>query len=257
MKLLLPVFLILASTFIPAFSEELDGDVASEEKKLLKGYVSKVPEGTKLNILVETPIDEKLSMTGDKFLAKTVEDIIIDKNVVVPEGSIVTGIISEITPAKRLHKSGKVKIEFNNIATGDGREIPIVASVLSRGGIIKGRYDTKRKLIAIGTLAGPVVAGFGAGLAAEGSPLGGIVGAGLGTVSGIGLFLYQRGNMIDIKTGDELKIKLTEDVFVPEKIADDEKKKIEPGEPELSEENVIEKDFDEEVEAENNKKAEL
>ena len=200
-------------------SEELNNEkefnLDLQEPTLLKGYVSKIPVGTKISIILETPADELTSMIGDEVVARTSEDIVVDGKVVIPAGSTVIGNISEINYAKRLHRSGNLRIEFKNLALSDGRQAPIVASILSRSGLIKGKYTKKRALIAGATIVGPAAAGFGAGLAAEGSAVGATVGAVIGALGGIGLFLFQRGNMVDIRAGDEMEIELTEETLLP------------------------------------------
>jgi len=186
-----------------------------QKAPLLKGHISKVPGGTKLKIILETPIDELTSMVDDEITARTAENIEIDGKVVIPAGSTVVGKISETSLAKRLHKAGTVRVEFKNLTMPDGRQVPILASVLTHSGLIKGKYNKKRALIAGATFLGPAAAGFGAGLAAEGSLVGAGIGALVGTLAGVGLFTFQKGNMVDLKSGDELSIELTEEALVP------------------------------------------
>ena len=206
--------------------QNFDDDQEAEDKKesakddtadipLLKGHVSKVPGGTKLKIIFETSVDEITSMVDDEITARISENVEIGGNVVIPAGSTVTGKISEINPAKRLHKSGTVRIEFKNLTMPDGREAPIVASALTHSGLIKGKLTKKSALISTATIIGPAAAGFGAGLAAEGSLVGAGIGALVGTLAGAGLFAFQRGNMVELKSGDELNIELTEEALVP------------------------------------------
>lgn len=200
--------------------EEDNAEIKTEtssvkEKEVLKGYVSKVPSGTKIKVIVETPINEETVNEDDEFTAKTSEDILVDEETIVPAGSTVKGVISDINHAKRLHRSGSVRIEFKSILKPDGVEVPIVASVLTHSGLLKGKLTPKNALISTATVATPALAGAGAGIAAEGSGLGLVVGAALGLLGGIALYFYQRGNMVDIKAGDELKIELTEEALVP------------------------------------------
>jgi len=154
-------------------------------------------------------------MIDDEISARISKDIVIDGQAVVPAGSTVIGVISEINPARRLHKAGNVRIEFKSLTVPDGRQIPIVASVLTRSGLIKGKLTKKAALISTATVVGPAVAGFGAGLAAEGSPVGGIIGAAAGAAVGTALFFFQRGNKVDIKAGDEMDIELVEEALLP------------------------------------------
>ena len=197
----------------PVGQDSLD---IGDEPSVLKGYVSKIPIGTKLNVILETPIDEETSKVDDEITAKTSEDVAIDGNIVVPADSTVVGEISEINPAKRFHRAGNVRIEFKSLTLTDGRQVPIVASVLTRSGLIKGKYTKKTALISGATIVTPAAAGFGAGIAAEGSPLGGAIGAALGLLAGVALFAFQRGNMVDIKAGNEFEIELIEEALLPE-----------------------------------------
>ena len=196
--------------------DDLQPESESRNKPtLLKGRVTKVPGGTKLKVILETPIDEISSMADDEITPKTSENVVVDGGVVIPAGSTVVGIISEISHGKRLHKSGNVRIEFKSLTMPDGNKIPIVASVLTHSGLIKGKLTKKNALISTATIVGPAAAGFGAGLAAEGSLVGAGIGALVGTLAGVGLFSFQKGNMVDLKSGDELSIELTEEALVP------------------------------------------
>lgn len=221
-KCILFVVMFLMNYLVcPLFANEMDElDVSAKIKNnnnvcVLKGYVSKVPAETKLKIIVETPIDEETSKIDDEIIARTLEDVAINGNVLLPADSTVIGIISDINTAKRLHKSGNIRIDFKSLTTPDGRQIPIVASVLTNSGLLKGKFTKKTAFISSATVVAPVLAGVGAGLAVDGSALGAGVGALLGALAGLGLFAFQRGNMVDIMAGDELTIELTESAVVP------------------------------------------
>lgn len=245
-------FLLLSIFFahvLTAYCTDLNlvaNEIESNEKVcLLKGYVSKVPSGTKLRIILETPIDEVTNQIDDEVTARIAENVIVGGDILLPAGSTVIGIISEIHPARRLHRAGKIRIEFKNITTPEGKQVPIVASILTRGGLLKGKYTKKTALIAGATLVGPLAAGVGAGLAAEGGPLGATVGGALGALAGIGLFAFQRGNMVDIKAGEELNIELTEEALIPSEEDTLSVKKKEETVSEQEKENREEKDFTE------------
>jgi hypothetical protein len=183
--------------------------------KLLRGHVSKIPTGTKLKIIIETPINEETSAVNDEIRGKVLKSVYIDKELAIPEGSEVVGNISEISPARKFHRPGKAKVEFKSIKMPDGLQLPISASVLTHKGTIKGNYTKKTGLISAGSILGPIAAGAGAGLLIDSSPIGIGIGAGLGAVAGLGLFLYEKGNKVNIKAGEKLNIELTEDALMP------------------------------------------
>jgi|GEM_PF-3054633 len=183
--------------------------------KLLRGHISKIPIGTKLKIIIETPINEETSAVNDEIRGKVLKSVYIDKELAIPEGSEVVGTLSEISQARKFHRPGKAKVEFKSIKMPDGLQLPISATVLTHKGTIKGDYTKKTGLISAGSILGPIAAGAGAGLLIDSSPIGIGIGAGLGAVAGLGLFLYEKGNKVNIKAGEKLNIELTEDALMP------------------------------------------
>lgn len=198
-------------------TEEKPLDIKPEiqARKILKGHVSKIPTGTKFKIIVETPISEESSVINDEIQAKVLKDIYVKNQFAVPAGSIVTGVISDIVPSKKLHKAGRAKIEFKDIKTPDGLHIPISAITLHKG-VVKGKYTKKTGLISAGSILGPIAAGAGAGVLVDSSPIGIGLGAAAGAVVGLGLFLFEKGNKLSIKAGDKLSVELIEDAIIPE-----------------------------------------
>ena len=211
-KLLLLLLLNFLTINLGTYAQS---NIDPDSPTLLKGHVSKIPGGTKLRIILETPVDEFTSMVDDEIRARISENIVVNSNVVIPASSVVIGTVSEITPAKRLHKAGTVRIEFKSLMLPDGREIPIVASVLTHSGLLKGKLTKKNALISTATLLAPAAAGLGAGLVVDGSAVGAAVGAAVGVLAGASLYAFQKGNKIDIMAGEELNIELTEEAIIP------------------------------------------
>ena len=155
-------------------------------------------------------------MLDDEVSFRLSEDVLIDKLTVISAGSTLTGKLTEINPAKRLHKAGTIRIEFNNLTLSDGNQVPIVASVLTRSGLIKGKFTKKNILLSSASIIVPTAAGVGAGLvAADSSALGLGIGAAAGAVAGLALYSFQKGNMIDLMAGDEMEVELTEETMIP------------------------------------------
>ncbi len=205
-------------------SEESDIDSASDSDKpaILKGHVTKIPSGTKLKIIVETPIDELASKVDDEVSFRIAEDLLVDEAIVVPAGSILVGKLTEVNPAKRLHKSGSTRIDFKSLTLPDGIQVSVVASVLTHSGLLKGKFTKKNILLSSASIIGPTAAGVGAGLVADSSVLGLGIGAAAGAVAGLALYSFQKGNMVDIKAGDEMEIELTEEALVPALVSESE-----------------------------------
>ncbi len=210
---------------------------------VLKGYVSKIPVGTKLKITIETPINEDTTALNEEIKATVLKNIILEKQIIIPSGSEVIGEITEIVPSKRFHRAGRAKIEFKSIMTSDGLNIPINATVLTHKGVIKGKYTRKTGLISGASVLAPIAAGAGIGALIDSSPVGIGLGAAGGAILGFGIFFYQKGNKLDISAGRNLDIELTEDAFLPkEEIKSETDNSVTSEENENKDKDSVEKD---------------
>ncbi len=196
--------------------------------KLLKGYVRVVPTGTKVPIIMDTAIDSDTSQEGDEFSARTSEDLMIDGNTVVPAGSIIKGRIAQINSPKHLNRSGSIALKFDTLTTPDNRQIPLVATLVARKGVVHARRGLKDIAMDTGALTLPIAAGLGIGALAGGSSNSGtgssssigrggaaMIGAAVGAAVGIAILCSKKGKKVDVRPGDELKIELGEDLRMP------------------------------------------
>jgi hypothetical protein len=198
----------------------------TEEKKVLQGYIRVVPSGTKIPIIMDTAVDSDTSQEGDEFAARTGEDLNIDGSTVVPAGSVIKGRIAQINAPKSLNRSGSVALKFDTVTTPDNRQIPIVANLVARGGVVHARRGLKDIAMDTGTFMAPTVIGLGIGVLAGGSggsgssghigrAGGALIGAGVGAAVGVAILCIKKGKKIDVRPGDELKIELAEDLRMP------------------------------------------
>ncbi len=209
-------------------------EVAKPSTKVLKGYVKVVPTGTKIPIVMDTAVDSDTSQEGDEFSARTSEDLSIDGSTVVPAGSIIKGRIAQLNSPRALNRSGSVGLKFDTITTPDQRQIPIVANLVARGGVVHARRGLKDVAFDTGAVTLPMLAGVGIGFLAGNSGTnsngvnnnnsnnkigrggGALIGAGVGIAVGVAILLSKKGKKVEVKPGDELKIELAEDLRMPE-----------------------------------------
>jgi hypothetical protein len=190
--------------------------------KVLQGYIRVVPSGTKIPIIMDTAIDSDTSQEGDEFSARTAEDLTIDGSTLVPAGSMIKGRIAQLNAPRHLNRSGSVALKFDTVTTPDNRQIPIVANLVARGGVVHARRGMKDIAMDTGIVAVPAAAGLGIGLLAGnagnssiGAGGGALIGAGIGTAVGVAILLSKKGKKVDVRPGDELKIELAEDLRMP------------------------------------------
>lgn len=207
------------------------GNAKPNSDKVLKGYVRVVPTGTKIPIVMDTAVDSDTSQEGDEFSARTSEDLNIDGATVVPAGSIIKGRIAQINAPRHANRSGSVGLKFDNVTTPDGRQIPLVANLVARGGVVHARRGMKDIAVDTGTVTLPTVAGLAIGYLAGGAKSsttsstssntkigkagGAMIGVAVGMAVGAAILIAKKGKKVEVKPGDELKIELAEDLRMP------------------------------------------
>lgn len=196
----------------------------SGSPKVLQGYIRVVPSGTKIPIIMDSAVDSDTSQEGDEFAARTGEDLLIDGSTVVPAGSVIKGRIAQLNAPRALNRSGSVALKFDTVTTPDNRQIPIVANLVARGGVVHAKRGLKDIAMDTGTFALPTALGIGIGALAGGANNGSssigrgggaLIGAAVGAGIGIIILCAKKGKKIDVRPGDELKIELAEDLRMP------------------------------------------
>lgn len=222
--ILLTIFLInnivFASGDIFQGHAEFDNEYAELDKELYTGKTETLEKKDVIEMTVSQVIDGSFSFEGDEFFAEVTSDVLGDKGVVVPKGTVAHGIIRDSGSAKRLGRDGYIDLSFDYLVTPDGREIPIEGKMSTKLHPIK----AATKIVAqdIGYTAGGAVLGgiFAAqalgvesAIASSGWTLAG--GAAIGSGVGLGMALYRKGKDVLIAPGDEIKVKILSDVDLP------------------------------------------
>jgi hypothetical protein len=232
------------NTAATAASESQETTTANTEKatttadgsKPLQGYIRVVPTGTKIPIIMDTAVDSETSQEGDEFSARTAEDLTIDGATVVPAGSIIKGRIAQLNAPKHLNRGGSVALKFDTVTTPDNRQIPLVANLVKRGGVVHARRGLQDVAFDTGTVALPLLLGLGIGYVAGnnnnnnnsststsssssnnhiGKGEAAAIGAAIGLAVGVAILCAKKGKKVDVRPGDELKIELAEDLRMP------------------------------------------
>ena len=194
------------------FSNEYELD-----KELYTGKTETLEKRDTIEMTVSQVIDGSFSFEGDEFFAEVTSDVVGDKGVVVPKGTVAHGIIKDSGSAKRLGRDGYIDLTFDYLVTPDGREIPIEGKMSTKLHPIK----AATKIVAqdIGYTAGGAVLGgifaaqalgVEAAIASQGWTVAG--GAAVGTGVGLGMALYRKGKDVLISPGDEIKVRILSSV---------------------------------------------
>lgn len=192
----------------------------SPDSNIFTGETKKLDSGTKLELTVATVIGSDVSVEGDEFFAEVTSDLMVDGGVVIPLGTVCHGKVTESENEKRLGRDGYVTMEFDYILTPDGREIPVKAKMSTKSHPLKSfakvaLTDVGYTLVggAIGGILAVKLGGLGMAIASHGYTVAG--GAAIGGTVGLAQSLIRKGKPRFIQPGDQIKIKLTENMELP------------------------------------------
>jgi hypothetical protein len=184
MKLLAVLISLLVSIYaaaqappVAASDVEHSGDTTAESIVL--------HDGTLLVLRSKDPISSKLNHVGDVVRFEVAKPVMANDLVVIANGATVTARVTFAEPAQRKGKGGRLDVVFDTVELVTGGTTPIRAMSSGTGG---GRREMVGNMVTSGLLT--------AGLAAP-------------------LFLLQRGNEVEIRSGEKFGAALARELTLP------------------------------------------
>jgi hypothetical protein len=230
----LSAFLFFLLVVNPAFTENADPVDASA---VLKGSVIKTKQnqalptinendiktitpGSTVDMVISTAITTGLNQSGDEFYGKVSQDYIVDNKIVIPKGTIIHGIVEQLTDSRRMGRNGYINTRFDYMVTPDGREISIDGKHTTKDNAVAGVSKVVGRAAGYtlgGGVTGAVMAlrlgGVAAVAATNGYVLAGAAAAG-GAV-GLTSAMLTRGKSAMIQPGAEIRVKITDSLKLP------------------------------------------
>ena len=161
-----------------------------------------IPVGQELDVRLQTPLSSETSTVEQRFEATTAADLMQDGRVLIPAGSIVRGVVSDVKRPGRVDRVGSLTLSFDRI-TVRGRDYPF-------RGMATQVFESRGIRDEVGT------AGGGAGVGAViGGLIGGVKGAVLGAVIGAGgAIAATEGKDIQLPAGSIIRVRLDSSINV-------------------------------------------
>jgi hypothetical protein len=154
-----------------------------------------IPVGQELDVRLRTALSSKTAQVEDRFEATTLVDLFVGEELLVPAGSVMGGIVSNVEKATRTDRKGSLTLVFDTL-TVRGRKHDIRASVteMVESSGIKGEAGK----IGVGAAAGAIIGGI----------LGGVKGALAGVlIGGGGTILATPGVDVELEAGTVLRVR--------------------------------------------------
>jgi type IV secretion system protein VirB10 len=178
-----------------------------------------VPVGTVLPVSLNTYLNTKNTQVGDTFYADTTYPIWIQQRLVIPRGSIVKGMVTEVQKPGKMSGKGRMAVRFDSILLPNGVERALVADFRGIHGPGAEKIDRKTETVEQGGTAnkgqdvGTVI-----GTAGEGAMIGGLasgrtasgagIGAGAGAAAGVAVVLLSRNRDLVLQPGTQFDLEL-------------------------------------------------
>ena len=161
-----------------------------------------IPAGQELDVRLQTTLSSETAMPEQRFEAVTAADVTQDGTVLIPAGSRVRGVVTDVKRPGRIDRVGSLTLSFDQMEIR-GRSYPIRAmatQVFESGGIRE-----EAGTAGVGAGAGAVLGGLLGGL--KGAVLGAVIGAG-------GAIAATEGKDITLPAGTIARIRLDQPLRV-------------------------------------------
>ena len=155
-----------------------------------------IPAGQELDVRLQTSLSSETATAEQRFEAVTAADLMQDGAVLIPAGSRVRGVVTEVKRPGRVDRVGSLSLSFDQIEFR-GRTYPMraMATQVFQSGGIREEAGTA----GVGAGAGAVIGGIIGGV--QGAVLGAVIGAG-------GAIAATEGKDINLPAGSIVRIRL-------------------------------------------------
>jgi hypothetical protein len=161
-----------------------------------------IPAGQEVDVRLRSTLSSETASVEQRFETTTVVDLVQNGRVLVPAGSVVRGVVSDVDKAGRVDRDGSLTLTFDQLSVnGRDRDIRGSATQIFES---KGIREEGRVLGA-GAGVGGIVGGILGGV--EGAILGAVIGAG-------GAIAATDGKDITLPAGSIIRVRLDSPVRV-------------------------------------------
>ncbi len=180
-----------------------------------------IPARTEIPLELTSGLSSRTAYAGESVYCRTVYPITVNNQIVIPVGSYVEGVITQVKRPGRIHGKAQIGIRFGSITLPSGVTKPMFATLSGYAG--NGREGFKRdesKIEGEGTkgkdaetvaVTGAEGAGIGsiASISSGHSGAGAAVGGASGALGGLIYVLATRGREIVLRPGTDLQLELS------------------------------------------------
>lgn len=124
-----PQYIDAGTTFNADLVQPLDFGKESVAVDALREIGSPPPSGSVVHARLVTPLSSASSKKGELVQAVITEPLVASDHLILPEGSVIRGSVTQAQPARRLARNGQLRILFHEVAPPNGVEQKVVTSL--------------------------------------------------------------------------------------------------------------------------------
>ena len=191
-----------ATTSQPERTSQVSSQAPTSPATINESAPGTIPAGQEVDVRLRSTLSSETATVEQRFETTTVVDLMQNGRVLVPAGSVIRGVVSDVDKAGRIDRDGSLTLSFDKL-TVRGRERDIRGSATEI-------FESK------GIREEGTVAAAGAGVGGiVGGIIGGVKGAVLGAVIGAGgAIAATDGKDITLPAGSIVRVRLDSAVRV-------------------------------------------
>ena len=191
-----------ATTSQPERTSQVSSQAPTSPATINESAPGTIPAGQEVDVRLRSTLSSETATVEQRFETTTVVDLMQNGRVLVPAGSVMRGVVSDVDKAGRIDRDGSLTLSFDKL-TVRGRERDIRGSATEI-------FESK------GIREEGTVAAAGAGVGGiVGGIIGGVKGAVLGAVIGAGgAIAATDGKDITLPAGSVVRVRLDSAVRV-------------------------------------------
>ncbi len=124
-----PQYLDAGTSFNANLQQPLEFGSESIKPEDLIGIGTPPPSGSIVHARLITPLNSATSKKGEVVEAVITEPLVASDHLILPEGSVIRGSVTQAQPARRLARNGQLRILFHEVAPPNGVEQKVVTSL--------------------------------------------------------------------------------------------------------------------------------
>jgi hypothetical protein len=164
-----------------------------------------VPSGTQVAITLNTNLTSETAQVGDAWTGVVKDNVVVGEKTVIPAGSIVSGTVSAVRPAKGGDRA-MLDLAVDGM-TVEGGQYSVHATTEA---VVAGSTRARN----LGAVAGGAAAGALIGRAVGGSGKGALIGGLLGGAAAGGAVAKSKGYQVVLKEGTQLTFTTSQEVAI-------------------------------------------